>query len=402
MTVTKFRNYFLMFLLIATSGIQFFYFNEQWLVIGVVIAFLIAVYKGIINKIDTSFIFIILTFILWEAIQNFLMGVYSLRPLLGTFSRILFAYFAIKILNKHFIEYFLKWMKIFIHISLSFYLLFYIAPDLIRWLFTNTQDVFYPIFGYESAVYNVRPNIILFNFHGFELNPMRNSGPFWEPGAFAVYLIIAIVLIIFQDSKLNYKKIFIYILTLFTTLSTSGIFVLFFVILYASYFSNQKKIFNYLITPFLIYTFFLAAGSLDFLLPKLQHNISVAEETTASRFGSALADWNLYVRNPILGYGRNLEIAYEQLNIDNISLHRNNGLTKIFVQWGILAVLYLYFIFKSFKYLKTKIFKSVYSPWFPFLAILMLGFSQNIFRFSFFYGLMLWQYINITLPKHEK
>ena len=55
---------------------------------------------------------------------------------------------------------------------------------------------------------------------------VRNSGPFWEPGIFQIYIIIALYFALFffrnQNGKFPYWHVAVYIITLITTFSTTG------------------------------------------------------------------------------------------------------------------------------------------------------------------------------------
>ena len=41
--------------------------------------------------------------------------------------------------------------------------------------------------------------------------------------------------------------------------------------------------------------------NMPFLLPKIKNNVIIAENDNTSRFGSALSDYQLIYKNPILG-----------------------------------------------------------------------------------------------------
>ena len=50
-----------------------------------------------------------------------------------------------------------------------------------------------PLFPLKDQSYLFTPNYIIITFNQYQ--QLRNSGPFWEPGAFAVFLNIALYLI---------------------------------------------------------------------------------------------------------------------------------------------------------------------------------------------------------------
>jgi hypothetical protein len=129
-------------------------------------------------------------------------------------------------------------------------------------------------------------------------------------------------------------------------------------------------------------------------LPKIQEDILIADETTTSRFGSALADIYKIQEHPILGYGRNFLAQFGTSFFDKETMHRNSGVTRIVVQWGILSLLYYVLVFRGFRNI-VNVYSSSdkYSPIFLFIVLLLSGFSQSIFQYSFFMGLIFFQLI---------
>lgn len=78
-------------------------------------------------------------------------------------------------------------------------------------------------------------------------SPMRNPGPFWEPGVFQMYINIALIFLLFSKEKVNRYQLIIFLFALFTTFSTTG-FICFFIILLAYYSRNDKfKLFHFVI-----------------------------------------------------------------------------------------------------------------------------------------------------------
>lgn len=68
---------------------------------------------------------------------------------------------------------------------------------------------------------------------------LRNAGIFWEPGAFQFFLVLAFILQLYSDKKKK-KYLIIYLITLYTTLSTTGLFCL--ILLVILWVSETKKI----------------------------------------------------------------------------------------------------------------------------------------------------------------
>jgi len=392
-------EYFLLSLLIAVSGLPFFYYNIEYLVIGLALSLLYYLSKFSIEKIDRYFLLTVLLLASWESMQLFYHISFSIRSVAGTLFRLSFAYFTIKTLGNDFLNKYVNIIRFFAIVSLVFYLTHYnfdINRELINWA-RNIQ----PLFSIDQIEYSYSPNIIIFNFSGYQEFPPRNSGPFWEPGAYSIYLLLAIILNIFKDRKLIWSRNWIFILALITTFSTAGYIALFttFILLNTSSSSGKKTFLRSAIYIIFILTVSLNLyRELDFLGRKITKNIELAEETTSSRFGSARADFELIIKQPILGYSRNIGAIYGTTNFDLQTMHRNNGLTKLFVTWGIIAIYILWRIWVSCRIVAYS-YAVKNGNIILFAGIILSSFSQNIFQFSFFLGILFWSIPFKAKPK---
>lgn len=404
----KFIEYILVFLLIATSGFYYFYSNVEYVIIG---AALVILFFFIYNKwiiLDKLAIFIILAFVFWEILQFVILGGFEFRPILGTASRFFFAYGVIKLTEKRFIPEYVNIIFAFAIISLFFYSLFFIHG--ITEYFIKFSDQISPIFEIKDDNYRLdpRPNIVIFNFHGFELTPKRNSGPFWEPGAFSIFLNIALFFHLLKKKRLLTFKSIILIATIITTYSTSGILTLFVILTWYLYQVKTNLLIRIISLLAATILFVNVYFEVDFLGRKVQDNIEEATTTTGSRFGSALADWLLFKQNPIIGYGRNIDAKYGVSYFDLSIMHRNNGLTNLFVQWGlILALVYLVLYYKSLINITSFYKKDIkYTALTGFIVIILSGFSQGIFQYSLFHsliflGLIVYKFPNLKSPNNK-
>jgi hypothetical protein len=185
------------------------------------------------------------------------------------------------------------------------------------------------------------------------------------------------------------------IVALFTTFSTSGYLMLFLVILTwaARALGNMSRsitiALRFTLIPLLLVAIYQLVVNVDFLIPKIQEDILLADETTSSRFGSALADIDLIANNPVIGYGRNMQAQYGTDVFDKVVMHRNNGLTRLIATWGIIGYIYLIFVFIGLRRLAFALNpQKPLSPLLPFLVLLISGFSQTIFQYPFFMGLV--------------
>lgn len=377
--IRNFFDYILIFMLIAISGINYFYLLKPFITITFILSLLILLSRKIkINISETFFIFIL---VLLEILQGIFFGNFEIIPIVGLFLRIATAYIIVKILYQSFITKFVNTIIFLSLISLPFFILCY-NSQFVDYMLSNVTPFFKPVFEYNNPIYDIHPNVILYTFSaGVIYENIRNSGPFYEPGMFAVFLNFALLLNIIRQKKLINIKNLILIITIITTFSTSG-YIAFFLIV-AGYFLNFKQIksifFFIIISSFALYLYM----NISFLSEKVNDNID-AKETTTSRFGSFFADINYIKQSPIIGNSRSL---YERIGFskyDKVQRHRNNGISKLAVNYGLFFLIYFFYLYyKFFKAIKSH-YKSEYPIFFGFIVIIVLGFSQIIFQYAFF------------------
>lgn len=213
-------------------------------------------------------------------------------------------------------------------------------------------------------------NNILYLFHWtnristeFYNGITRNQGCSWEAGRFAIMLLPAIFINLSREGVKfrNNKKIIILLLALTSTFSTTGYIIT--ILLYSIFWfkgRSAKSIITFLFIaiPFSVYVY-----SFEFMGGKIQnranfegltnermarfeyHTKADAKEYLGSldRFESAFFEWVNFQREPLLGYGRNVDHSWFWQEIsENYVL--SGGLVKIFSQYGIFIGLLLYVI----------------------------------------------------------
>jgi hypothetical protein len=400
MKIARSIDYLFIFLILGVSGIPYFYkhHQEQWLIILFTFSFLTLIKNNLLNTLTWKAILLIFIFVSWELIQLVYYGIFNLTTISGSIIRFFSFYFVILIIGSDFLLLYTRLIRLFAVISLFFYSLFFF-PDITN-IFINFADFYvkplFPIPSNESWL----PTFIVFNPYGFDLVPIhRNSGPFYEPGIFSIYLNVAILFNIALDGKLLFRRNAIFIIALITTFSTAGYITFFFLFTTSFYFLSRKVIVkNVLIVP-VILLFVVVYQGAEFLAPKVQQQYLIADVKT-TRFGSALRDIEKIQDAPILGYGRRIEALYGATEWDHQLMHRNNGLTNLFTRWGlILGFFFLWNYYKAFRNIATSYNLNRNFIWIALVSIMLSAFSQTIFRFSFFMGLMLLQYVYTNIKK---
>lgn len=206
---------------------------------------------------------------------------------------------------------------------------------------------------------------------------IRNNGPFYEPGLFASYLNIALVFSLFVNKRLITKENIPLILAILSTCSSAG-YTSFMLIVVFSVFM-QEKVALKIITVVAIIFLWQPVMELDFMADKIAANYDKGFSSSASRFGAMIYHWEKVQLSPIIGYGGGTtpDTNFDRLMGVTDRLLSPNGLTYLFVYWGIPLALYFYYLmYKGFKKLvgirKKGILFSFY------LVILSTAFSQTI------------------------
>ena len=239
--------------------------------------------------------------------------------------------------------------------------------------------------GVSAFLYAVQPyeTTLINNF-----TVSRNCGYAWEPGAFAVYLCLAIFINLFinkseKNSKLHFWVLF---LALLSTQSTTGYFIL--MVLIVFYFINKdvKKI-------LLVFPIVIAVMIFVFSLPFMKNKIieligetsrleqllfdSFGRENpvTPQRFMSLKIDMIDLLHNPILGLAAHYEDRWTYKLGSNIS--SISGIGNLLSQFGLAGGLFfLYFSLKS-SYLLSKIL-NYKGRWLLFIILLLISVSYSM------------------------
>lgn len=171
---------------------------------------------------------------------------------------------------------------------------------------------------------------------------VRNSGMFWEPGAFAGYLLLGMVFIALKNRKFqigpNIKEIILLLIGLITTMSTTG-FIVFgtILIIYALQNYNYGKLIVIpLIFLFLNFIYF----KLDFMKDKIEYQYSIAtsmdeNDVDPSRFGALVMDIQYIKSQPLIGNGLHVKTRYRFHPFIKGDIGHGNGMSNIMAIWGI-------------------------------------------------------------------
>ena len=215
---------------------------------------------------------------------------------------------------------------------------------LISLLFFSIQIVIGPV-GVNFDRYKT---LFLYNTIPTGSGLSRNSGMFWEPGAFQGYIMIVPLLYINNIKYLwnNYRKeCVVLIITLISTQSTTGYIA--FAILLAYILITSDLPFATKYTLLLTVTLFIIGlfSYLSFLGDKISEEYAATMklkegELSWSRMGSFYLDYQNIIKHPIIGNGFLMEMRYGSLgkHLEGIS----NGFTGSINMFGLVAIICYY------------------------------------------------------------
>jgi hypothetical protein len=242
-------------------------------------------------------------------------------------------------------------------VAIPFYVAQLIAPFELFDLLKSFESIFYlnKFLYSESAAEKHYVNVIFYTLNTLYTDIFhRNSGFAFEPGFYAVYLVIAIYFNTLLTGSLLNKVGIILSLSLISTFSTTGILAFFIIVLFHFSSRNLVKITVFFIPTLLI--IIIAFMNIDFLYNKIVSSyeslgmkstdqIAVDSRFTGGRFFSLKVAAINYVENPIIGIGDYGEAEFFRRTI-GASVGVINGIGNYIMTLGTIGVLLLLFSFK--------------------------------------------------------
>lgn len=239
---------------------------------------------------------------------------------------------------------------------------------------------------------------MFFNFYyihitWFESMIPRNTGLFWEPGAFQAYISLALILYL-QKEDARFFEFVLFTIATITTFSTTGYIVyaliFIFVLPKSTLYKKNKKWFTTLTVTlgFLLFSFsaFLI-GDESSTFGKLSAGKDESH-TTYVRYYSVVTPIKAFITNPILGLGYS--------GLQKFSEHDLQGqVTCTFINYfGMFGVFYGALMARGYYRLAKKLFKYKMLSLIGLGLFFMITFSENMIRMPIFIVLPLLAYQN--------
>lgn len=363
-------------LVFATNSDDFFIMVGQIILVFVSMLFLIIYLRKVKSITSADFVIILISFlIVLTGLLNNFSGAYLLK-----ISLIIFGYTFSRLVDfKIFISFFISWMKVigifslFTHIFREVFINFEILP-----IISNYNDI-----PFKWVLFS---NVPLWDFISH-----RNFGPFWEPGVFAAYLLIALFLSLFFSEKVKISNILIFSVTILSTFSTTGItvmllfFVLFFIEKFPNFFHSMKAVFISIVLTLMI---LLVADHFagNAVLGKLIEGSG--NDSFGSRLDSVLVNIKIFFQNPFFGAGiREHNVLFRNYSSSIYSVNTNTVLSNFSIFGFFVGSFKLCLIFAFI----SKGLKRIFPLFLAFLAFNFVLFSSYymysiFFNLIFFYG----------------
>lgn len=374
----KVLNHFLMYLLLGVSSMPVLFGNE-YLIAGFLLTTAIFVFQT--KRFDRVIVSYNLVFLGLFALQVLAYDKFLLDPVIAYFMRIYFAYFTVKIIGENVDKYIINQIYFFSIISLIVTGFIFAEPAIADYIFANITPVFDKITIFQPN----RQHFILYTMElGWKVEIPRNSGPFWEPGGFAVFLFLALTFNIIRNKKFFSRKNIIFLIAILSTQSTTA-YLAFFIFVCIYILISYRSIYSFIFMPLMIFIFLNLYSRLDFMEEKI--NKMYAESNKAgkdkvySRIVSGKINLDNFYSSPIFGIGRFTPIKEDENS-------GNNGTTLLLAEFGLVGFVF-YFTMMFWSY-RRHCKKNNFNPNFPYaiiVGLLVLGYSQGLFQKPFFMAL---------------
>lgn len=358
---------FYIFSLILISGLGIYYFRE---LSGIVFIFIINVLFIYYHKIrlNSNFYIIIGIWLLYCIIVGLLFRDFSPLFITRQIIYISITYTLVVYFKDNFFKLYVRNIFILSVISLIFWFWQVIDVDSLANFMLNIGIDTY--FGREYALTtNIYKSIGIYTYSNildYDVIP-RNYGFCWEPGPFAIFILIALYFNLMINGVKFSKMNSFFIFMIITTQSTSALIGIFFLILYIFYKKTRIGFLKIILIPiyiagstFLYFNFDVFEGKIDtqiessyILEESMQMSSSKNKAFSAGRFGGFVIAWNDIKKYPIFGVGNSIESSFGSSG--STIAFAVNGIATIITIYGLFGIfIFLYFTHKSSLYYSKK------------------------------------------------
>lgn len=376
-----FWEYSLLLAIIALTGFEFFFRNNYliYLLLGP-ISFVIFIKRRLKIPSKALFVLSLLAIVTLFQIFYFNLDRYFLVTTVFRFSTYLFI---ASILNINFGKIFVRIMYIIGGASLFFYLLINLSTVTYDFLISISDGITPLSFTSEEADLSSNPNNTLIIHTIPHESIYRNSGPFWEPGMFGVFLSLAFALSIFKKGFSSRETVVLFLAGI-STISTTTLLA--YLVIIGAYVLSKKTSFKtiFAVLSFMILSIY--AFNLPFISEKIDKDYNNRDKGY-SRFGAMIFHFEQIKDSPWIGYGAFLN--EDQENRLNEVIATPNGITNVVRYFGIpFSILFFYLLFAASKTISKIELDTTKFSFILFIILLIVAFSQDVTTRHFYFVLL--------------
>lgn len=373
-------------LVILASGnpVISYLIGKESLLIGLpILLFFYGLVRGLrVKKNDWLIIFI---FGLISLVHLMTFGLSVLPASLGFLLKISVALLIVRTV-KDFPNMYVRLMYILAIISLVFFIPQVVLGDVLR-SYVEVVAIPYSPGTLHIGLHNFNPEDFVY----------RNSGFFWEPGAYAGYLMLALIFSVGREIKSGKrlgldKTSLVLLAALLTTQSTTGYAAMtIFAIAFVYFRYGLRHVGRMLLVSVVLLSIAYGAfTNLPFLSEKIEGQFEKAVNLEArsemGRFGNALYDLESIKQRPLFGWSPYMETrSIVDTAVSDWVAGQGNGLTALIVRFGFAGLLfYVLLAYRTFFNLYGHVGYSVTSV----VVVLMLLMGEQFLNFPLFMTLM--------------
>lgn len=341
----KLKDYLPLFVILCFSGNPIVTSNSNFKSLLILFTGLFTLYTirlltfSDLRKPLKQFRLVIIFILLISLFQFFSLGSVSFPGVLALIMKIMLGMFLMLLYQKiqlNIFDVYIKLLAFLARISIPFFALNF---------FIHTG---YPIDDHVKS-------LLFYTSYDLPKDMLRNPGMFWEAGAFAGYLILALLFVTLVNGHFKigaYKKEVKWLLIgLLTTMSTTGFLVL--AILLLVYVFQNFSYGRVIILPIVIAASIYAYNNLEFLSEKIEEQYTEAAQMdktdiSNTRFGALNMDIQYIKSMPLIGNGLDKKTRYRFHPWIEDEIGHGNGMSNFLVYWGI--PLFLFWVFCIYKF----------------------------------------------------
>lgn len=177
--------------------------------------------------------------------------------------------------------------------------------------------------------------------------PERNTGFFWEPGIFASFLIIALIIEVLFKEKPNLFNIALFTVAVVTTQSTGGILLLAPIgLLLINRKNKTNLLLQYSLLSIIIFISLFAntlLSELNLLFPSIFGKLVTESSSISTRLEGPIIDLSMFLNNPLFGVGfKEYYSIWEDMTYNTLVNAQTSTITYFIATMGSMGILFMY------------------------------------------------------------